>query len=144
VTPARATKAAGRPARNAPRRRGPATKAPARKSRIGGGSVEVPASFAPVAAAFSADRRVSLEKGWGAGNVVLKVKGKIFAMTMKDDLVAKLPAARVDALVRAGRGAFFDPRRDGRLMREWIVVPPGGESWIGLAREALDFVRAGA
>jgi hypothetical protein len=139
VTPTRSRKAARKPARKAP-----VVKAPARKARGRAGPVEAPPSFAPVAAAFSADRQVSLEKGWGAGNVVLKVKGKIFAMTMKEDLVAKLPAARVDALVHTGKGAFFDPRHDGRLMREWIVVPPGRESWIGLAREALEFVRSGA
>jgi hypothetical protein len=35
--------------------------------------VEVPPIFAPVTAAFSKDRLVSCEEGWGSGNVVLKV-----------------------------------------------------------------------
>jgi hypothetical protein len=140
VTAARTRKAA----RNAPAAKAPARKAAARKPAREAGPVVAPPSFAPVAAAFSSDRGVSLEKGWGSGNVVLKVKGKIFAMTMKEDLVAKLPEERVGELVRAGKGAFFDPRHDGRLMKEWVVVPPGRESWVGLAREALDFVRQGA
>jgi hypothetical protein len=123
--------AAARPARGAPRRQP-------------GAPVEAPPSFAPVAAAFSRDREVTLEKGWGAGNVVLKVNGKIFAMLQRADLVAKVPKERAAELVAAGKGALFDPRRDGRLMKEWIVVPPGGESWIALAREAHAFVRTGA
>ncbi len=34
--------------------------------------VEVPPRFAPVVAAFSKDRQVSTEQGWGSGNLVLK------------------------------------------------------------------------
>jgi nucleoid-associated protein YgaU len=130
-----------RAARKAPAAKARARKASARTPSGKAGPVAAPPSFAPVAAAFSGDRSVTLEKGWGSGNVVLKVKGKIFAMTMKDDFVAKLPAERVGALVDAGKGAFFDPRHDGRLMKEWVVVAPGKGSWIGLAREALEFVR---
>jgi hypothetical protein len=135
--PARST----RPRKATPRRGKAAAAKPRREAPRGSRPVEAPPGFAQVAAAFSADRDVALAKGWGAGNFVLKVKGKIFAMLQREDLVAKVPAERAAELVAARKGTLFDPRRDGRLMKEWIVVPPGGESWIGLAREALAFVR---
>jgi hypothetical protein len=50
----------------------------------------------------------------------------------------------VDALVASGDGERFDPRRDGRLMKEWLSVAPTSQlAWRDLAREALAFV-AGA
>jgi len=103
--------------------------------------VQVPKSFEKVAAAFSKDRQVSLEKGWGAGNLVLKTKGKIFVMLHKGELVAKLPESRVDELVDDGVGHQFDPRGDGRLMKEWLVVAGRKPNWVGLAREAYRFVK---
>lgn len=73
----------------------------------------------------------------------LKVNDHIFAMLVRGSLVVKLPRARVDELVKAGRGERFDPRRNGRLMREWLVVPPRLEGeWLALAKEALAFVGA--
>lgn len=69
----------------------------------------------------------------------LKVKGKIFAMLNGEGLVVKLPKAQVDALVEAGVGERFDPRRDGRVMKEWLVVGTEAD-WLALAREALEFV----
>jgi hypothetical protein len=102
--------------------------------------VEVPPSFAPVVAAFAKDQRVSCEKGWGSDNVVLKVNGKVFVMLAKGKLVVKLPKARVEELVGKGVGDRFDPRGDGRLMKEWVVVGFEKERGIGLAREAHDFV----
>src|SRR5262249_58189931 len=105
------------------------------------GPIEVPPSFEPVAAAFSKDRQVSLEKGWGAGSVVLKTKEKIFVMFRNGELIAKLPESRVDELVNGGVGHQFDPRGDGRLMKEWIVVPSGKSRWVDLAREAYRFVK---
>jgi len=101
----------------------------------------VPPSFAPVVTAFAKNKAVTLDKGWGAGNLVLKVGGKIFAMTIKGDLVVKLPKARVAALVDDRAGKPFDPRKDGRVMKEWIVVGPKAADWVELAREALAFVR---
>jgi len=106
-------------------------------------TVEVPARFAAIAAAFSEDRKVTREKGWGSGNVVLKLRGKIFAMLVKGKLVAKLPKTRVDELVESGAGDHFDPRGDGRLMKEWVVVGVGGAPWVDLAREAYRFVKDG-
>src|SRR6266849_1144113 len=80
------------------------------------------------------------KRGFGAN--ALKVNKKIFAMLASDDrFVVKLPRARVDALVAAGFGERFDPRRNGRAMKEWLVVGAGREArWLPLAREALEFV----
>ena len=76
------------------------------------------------------------------GSSALKVNGKIFAMLVQDSLVLKLPAARVRQLADAGHGVLFKPRRDGRLMKEWLVLSPsGGHDWNALAQEALAFVR---
>jgi len=80
------------------------------------------------------------KRGFGAN--ALKINKKIFAMLSSDDrFVVKLPRARVDALVAAGFGERFDPRRNGRAMKEWLVVGAGREArWLPLAIEAMEFV----
>lgn len=73
----------------------------------------------------------------------LKIHDKIFAMLVRGQFVVKLPKARVDALVASGDGERFDPRHDGRLMKEWIVIAPTSEvKWLSLATEAMEFVAA--
>jgi hypothetical protein len=74
----------------------------------------------------------------------LKVSGKIFAMLVRGHLVVKLPRERVAALVGAGKGEQFDPRRDGRLMKEWVVLAADDPPWLDIAREAHAFVGGGA
>ena len=75
------------------------------------------------------------------GSDALKVHDKIFAMLSGGWLVVKLPRQRVDELVAAGKGERFDPRRDGRVMKEWLSLDPAaGLDWLALAREALAFV----
>ena len=101
---------------------------------------EIPAAFQPVARAFEGRAGVTLGPGWGAGNVVLKRAAKIFVMSIGQDFVAKLPRDRVDELVASGAGVRFDPRRDGRVMKEWIVVSPArARQWPKLADEAFAF-----
>lgn len=79
------------------------------------------------------------EKGFGSSG--LKIHNKIFAMLVRGKLVVKLPKPRVDALIAAGEGERFDPRHDGRLMKEWVTVEPTSvEGWLPLAREAMEFV----
>jgi hypothetical protein len=70
------------------------------------------------------------------------VNGKIFAMLVRGQLVIELPRQRVNELVQAGKGDQFDPRRDGRLMKEWLVFTGGSGLWIELASEAYRFVRS--
>ena len=80
-------------------------------------------------------------EGKGFGSSGLKIHNKIFAMLVRGQLVVKLPKSRVDALIASGDGERFDPRHDGRLMKEWLSVDPTStEDWLPLAREAMEFV----
>ena len=97
------------------------------------------ARFASVVEAFTGMRGVTTGKMMASPG--LRVRGKIFAMLVRHALVVKLPAQRVQELVAAGKGRQFDPRGDGRLMREWVVVErPDDPPWLELAREAHRFV----
>ena len=81
----------------------------------------------------------SAKKGFGSSG--LKVHDKIFAMLVRGRLVVKLPKARVDVLITSGDGERFDPRHDGRPMKEWFVLEPASkEEWLPLAKEAMEFV----
>jgi TfoX/Sxy family transcriptional regulator of competence genes len=101
---------------------------------------EVDSKFAPVAQAFAGIRGVSGGKLFSSYG--LKVSGKIFAMFGRGRLVVKLPKERVDGLVSAGKGERFDPGQ-GRVMKEWIATQTAESEWIGLAREAYEFVKQG-
>jgi hypothetical protein len=90
--------------------------------------------------ALSKARGVTVEKGWGSASASFKVKKKIFAMMIGDELVLKLPKPRVDELVDAGNGRRFDPRKNGRVMKEWIVLTVPEKKWLALAKEAFAFV----
>lgn len=83
--------------------------------------------------------RVTEGKGFGSSGQ-LKVDGKIFAMLVRDELVLKLPARRVDELIEAGHGTRFDAGK-GKPMREWFVLSSGSRAlWTRLAEEAVRFV----
>jgi hypothetical protein len=80
--------------------------------------------------------------GRGFGRSALRFQGKIFAMHVRGALVLKLPAERVEALVRAGEGVHFDANK-GTPMREWLSLDPcSALPWLPLATEALDFARS--
>ena len=102
--------------------------------------------FADLVDDFAADPAVTPpEGGPGArrrcGATALKTHGKVFAMLSGDKLTLKLPAARVEALLASGAGERFDPRRDGRQMREWVSLAPSYTGdWLPLAQEACAFV----
>jgi len=55
-----------------------------------------------------------------------------------DHFVVKLPRQRVDELVTKGQGERFDPRHNGKVMKEWFVVA-SEKRWLPLAQEALEF-----
>ena len=99
--------------------------------------------FRAVVDAFARDRQVT-RGGKGFGSSGLKVNGKLFVLLSDrtGQFVAKLPKARVDELVRGGKGEPFDPGH-GRLMREWVALFPGEEDWVVVAREACRFVKGG-
>lgn len=99
--------------------------------------------YGAVVKAFARKRGVTRgdeAKGFGAS--ALKVDDKIFAMLASDgEFVVRLPRQRVDALVASGAGGRFDPRRNGKVMKEWLVLRHGlEERWLPLAQEALEFV----
>ena len=89
-------------------------------------------------------KETGTKKSFGSSG--LRIKGKVFAMLSSDNnFVLKLPREKVDALVTAGDGERFDPRRNGRVMREWIVIKPGSRvNWLKLAHEAREFVSSSA
>jgi hypothetical protein len=71
----------------------------------------------------------------------LRIDGQFFGSFDRrtGDLLVKLPAARVDKLVDAGRAHSFAPA--GRRFREWAAISPTRpRSWPALLEEALTFV----
>lgn len=98
------------------------------------------ARFVPVANAFEGVRGVRAGKLFSSYG--LKVSGKIFAMFGRGRLVVKLPKDRVDELVGAKKCKRFEPGH-GRMMKEWATFETGEPEWVGLAREAYDFVKKG-
>ncbi len=83
-----------------------------------------------------------LEQGRMMNAFGLKTGGKFFAMVVKDDLVVKLPAERVDELIAERKGERFDPGH-GRLMKEWVALRPRDQAaCTAYVTEARDFVAA--
>jgi hypothetical protein len=117
-------------------------KAPARATKKKGAlaSAEIDPRFLPIVAAYAGDPRVVAGKMMAS--VGLKLDGKIFAMFVKGAFVAKLPKERVDAIVEAGHGERFDPRGDGRVMKEWVAIAGRESTWKKLAAEAYAFADA--
>ena len=71
----------------------------------------------------------------------LRVDAAFFASCDRKsgDLLVKLPAARVDELVAAGRATAFAPA--GRRFREWAAIPAEhSRNWRRLMEEVLAFV----
>ena len=73
----------------------------------------------------------------------LRVNGAFFASFDRrtGDLLVKLPASRVDALVAAQTAHPFAPA--GRRFREWAAIDPADDQiWPGLVEEAFAHVAA--
>jgi hypothetical protein len=76
------------------------------------------------------------------GSDALKAGGSIFAMLTRDELVLKLPRARVAELLASGEGRPFDAGK-GMPMKEWVVATDNDlDVWRALAEEAFAFVSA--
>jgi hypothetical protein len=99
------------------------------------------AKYAALVEQFDGRRSVThvAEGGFGSRGQ-LKVGGRIFAMLVGSELVVKLPAARVEALVENGQGRYFDAGK-GKPMREWFVLTSSRTPWQPLAEEAFEFVQ---
>jgi hypothetical protein len=101
--------------------------------------------YAKLARALAKDPQVALpigKKGFGRNG--LYFRGRLFAfLSHKKQLVLKLEPERVKDIVAAGDGTFWDPRRDGRVFKNWVVLKPGPErNWLPLAREALKLAKS--
>jgi TfoX/Sxy family transcriptional regulator of competence genes len=102
---------------------------------------EAGSGFQAVVDAFAGDGEVS--GGRMFASYGLKVRGKFFAFAKDGAMVVKLPRARVDELIAAGRGQIFTRGDRGVPMKEWIALSPGSD-WIALAQEARRFVAGAA
>jgi hypothetical protein len=101
-------------------------------------------AYAAIEAHFLARPGVtrSVKRGFAEGG--LMTAGKLFAVPHKgDQLLLKLPAGRVEALVATGKGAaFVMGMGGGRVMKEWVLAQPeAAEEWLELATEGEAFVR---
>ena len=97
-------------------------------------------AYAAIEAEFIGKTQItrSAKKGFAEGG--LMTSGKLFAVRRKDDLLLKLPAGRVEALIATGKGAPFSTGA-ARTMREWVLAQPqAADEWPRLAREAEAFV----
>lgn len=74
------------------------------------------------------------------GSEGVRIRGKVFAFLGFDGtLMAKLPSARIDALVAAGVGRRMVMK--GRPLREWIEVGiDRGSAWPEIVRDAYAFL----
>lgn len=97
-------------------------------------------AYASIEAEFIGKPQItrSAKKGFAEGG--LMTSGKLFAVRRQDDLLLKLPAGRVEALIATGKGAPFTLGA-GRTMREWVLAQSeAADDWPRLAREAEAFV----
>lgn len=84
--------------------------------------------------------RGAAERGTMMGHPCVRVGGSFFATAghSGNELIVKLPASRVDALIAKGVGVAFAPA--GRRFKEWVAVPRADRRlWRRLVDEALAF-----
>ena len=79
-----------------------------------------------------------VSRGSMFGSPGLRTGKKFFAVWWHEQLVLKLPAARLHELVDSGAATPFEPM-EGRAMNGWVVVSPAAD-WPALTEEARAFV----
>lgn len=85
--------------------------------------------------------RPAVERSTMMGLPCVRADGAFFASCDRKtgDLLVKLPEARVDELVDAGKANSFAPA--GRRFREWAAIPfDRSRTWPKLLDEAFEFV----
>ena len=101
-------------------------------------------AFTKIGEGLLDDPEVTQGTGFGA-TPGLRWRARIFAMLARGGLVVKLPRRRVDELIASGLAEPFDPRRDGRVMKEWVTIPVSRiRDWDGLVAESLLFAKLAA
>jgi hypothetical protein len=103
-------------------------------------------AYAALEAHFLAKPEIIRQTKRGFADGGLMTAGKLFVMQHEgDQLLLKLPAGRVTALIATGQGAPFSAGMAGRVMKEWVLVQPeAADDWLSLAAEAEAFVRVQA
>ena len=82
----------------------------------------------------------AVTRGKMFGSEGLRTGTKFFAIWWNDQLVVKLPPARLTELVEAGAGQPFEPM-EGRRMNGWIVLADSVD-WSPILEEARAYVAA--
>lgn len=90
-------------------------------------------------ASFYAATHTHVDRAMMFGFDCLRVKGKVFAKLHNGNLVMKLPADRITALVDSDQVRSYEHR--GRLMKEWGVISRSKDI-IALAEEARVFTES--
>ena len=99
--------------------------------------MSIEASFDAVARAFVSQPGIEQDRMLRSAG--LRLNGTFFAFARDDELIVKLPAARVAELLGTGHGRAF--RSGRRTMKEWVAVKPDGvEATAVYVSEARDFV----
>ena len=83
------------------------------------------------------------ERSTMMGHPCLRIDGNFFASLERrtGDLIVKLPAERVDAMIQDGTAEPFAPA--GRRFKEWaLITDRDGDRWENLMTEAIAFVGA--
>jgi hypothetical protein len=95
--------------------------------------------FDALAEDYLGDPAVSRARLFGMS--VLKTGNRVFAALADGQLVVKLPADQIDALLASGLATRFRPFGGHKEMREWVAVPPDGAAdWPALTEAARRFV----
>jgi len=92
-------------------------------------------------AAILAKRVPGAELSWRFGNASLVIADKVFAFASRNgqDVILKLPAHDIAALVETGTARPFTMGE--RTMREWVVVEdPLGAATLKLLRASMAYV----
>jgi TfoX/Sxy family transcriptional regulator of competence genes len=80
----------------------------------------------------------SVTPGTMFGSKGLRTGKKFFAIWWHDQVVVKLPPARIEAIVGSGEAFPFEPM-SGRRMNGWVVLAPTADA-AALVTEAHAFV----